>query len=229
MIDDFYQAALGAMRHHLDAAGTSYTVDDGELLVDSHRIGLSISFEGFASQGSHTLAPLDIQIHLDGDDGDRFRVGTLGVGATPTAAVQDAIAEWHLLAVAPLFAALGSPVENRRTPARAQQLAGWDLFPGRAGIRGKVPAELRTGGAFYGALVDQLRQVVSDWPQSERFTLRSMYVMATCGPTDREIQAAVDGLLDTSLVARLEGLRWPATDETYLYKQLFVLRRDGPR
>ena len=80
MIDDVYQAALGALEHHLKQAGTAYTVDEGELLIGSHRLGLSIAFERFVDQGEHVLAPLDIQVHLDGDDGDRFRVGTLGVG-----------------------------------------------------------------------------------------------------------------------------------------------------
>src|SRR5260221_1857899 len=104
MIDDLYQAALETIRHHLDEAGAAYTVEDGEIMLDGHRLGLSITFEEFVQQGAHTLAPLDIQIHLDGDSGDRFRVGTLGIGTDPRTAMRDAIAEWHLLAVAPLLA-----------------------------------------------------------------------------------------------------------------------------
>lgn len=224
MIDDFYQAALAALRHHLDEAAVPYTVDDGELVVDSHRLGLSIGFEGFVAQGEYTLAPLDIQIHLDGDHGDRFRVGTLGVGADRASALREAISEWHLLAAAPVLAALGAPLENRRAPAKGQPLAGWDLFAGRVGIRGAVPAELRAGGAFYRALLDRLRQVVARWEQPDRFTLRSIYVMATCGPDAREIQAAIDGIVHPELIALLDSLAWPTGGETYLYKQLFVLR-----
>ena len=227
--DDFYQAAMAAVRHHLEAAGVPYSLDDGELVVNQHRLGLSIAFDEFVTQGSHVLAPLDVQIHLDGDDGDRFRVGALGVGADPGSALRDAIAEWHLLAAAPLLAALGAPVENRRGPAAPQRLGGWELFPGRVGIRGQVPADLRAGGAFYRSLLERLRQVVSSWAGADRFTLRSIYVMATCGPTARDIQAAIDGLLSEELVELLTGLSWPTAGDTYLYKQLFVLRQDGER
>ncbi len=228
MIDDFYQAALATLRHHLDEAGANYSLDEGEVRIGSHRLGLAIAFEGFVSQGLHTLAPLDIQIHVDGDSGDRFRVGTLGVGGDSASATRDAIAEWHLLAVAPLLAALGAAVENRRGPAQPQQLAEWDLFAGRIGIRGPVPAELRAGSVFYRALLERLRHVVAAWEKPSRFELRSLYVMATCNPNACEVQAAVDGIVDEKLVALLTGLPWPSSGETYLYKQLFVLRNQPP-
>lgn len=224
MIDDLYQAALAALTHHLDEAGVGYALDDGELIVGSHRLGLSISFDGFVPQGEHVLAPLDVQIHVDGDDGDRFRVGALGVGADARAAAQDAVAEWHLLAASPLLAALGAPLERRRAPASPQLLAGWDLFAGRVGIRGPIPAALRPDGAFYRTLLGRLRQVVSKWEQPPRFTLHSIYLMATCARAGNEVQAAVDGMLDEELTGLVLGLPWPAAADTYLYKQLFVFR-----
>ena len=224
MIDDVYQAALGALEHHLKQAGASYTVDEGELLIGSHRLGLSISFDDFVNQGDHVLAPLDIQIHVDGDNGDRFRVGTLGVGVNRTVAVGEAVSEWHLLAAAPVLAALGASVENRRSAPISQKLADWDLFPGRVVVRGKVPAELRAGGAFYRSLLEHLRQFVAAWDAPDRFTLRSIFVLATCAAEEREVQAAVDGMLNERLVETLSALPWPTSGETYLYKQLFVLR-----
>jgi hypothetical protein len=224
MIDDFYQAALTAMRHHLQTAGASYQVDDGELVVGGHRLGLSITFDDFVPQGELILAPLDVQIHLDGDTGDRFRVGTLGVGPNRAAAMHDAISEWHLLAAAPLLAALGAPVEKRRAPARPQALAGWSLFAGRVGIRGDVPAQLRAGGAFYQSLLARLQEIVARWEKPARFELRSIFFMATHTPAGCEIQAAVDGMVNEPLTDLLNGLPWPESDATYLYKQLFVLR-----
>jgi hypothetical protein len=227
MIDDFYQAALAALTHHLDEAQVPYTLDDGELLVDSHRIGLSIGFEDFVVQGEHTLAPLDVQIHLDGDDGDRFRVGTLGVGTDRATALREAIFEWHLLAAAPLLAALGAPLQKRRASSEPQRLAGWDLFPGRIGIRGAIPPELRSGSPFYRSLFEGLREVISRWDEPERFTLRSIYLMASRHDGIAEVQAAIDGLVNEDLVQVLSGLSWPAGGDPYLLKQLFVLRHPG--
>jgi len=223
MLDDVYQAALVAICHHLDEAGAEYSVDEGDVILGDHRLGLSISFEGFVEQGKHILAPVDIQIHLDGDTGDRFRVGTLGVGPDRQTALGEAISEWHLLAVAPLLAALGAAVETRRGPAQPQSLAGWDLYAGRAGIRGRVPAELRAGGPFFQALLARLRDVVGAWPEPPRRTLRTIFFMATREPAACEVQAAVDGLVDEELARLISELPWPQGPETYLYKQLLVL------
>ncbi len=223
MIDDLYQSALAVLTHHLDEAGAAYSLDDGEVLLDGHRLGLAITFEGFVQQGAHTLAPLDIQIHLDGDSGDRFRVGTLGVGTDQDSALHEGLGEWHLSAVAPLMAALGAPVENRRA-SLPKQIAGWDFFAGRIFIRGGVPPELRAGGPFYRTLLDRLQQVVSQWERPTRFELRSIYVMASCSPEGTEIQTAVDGLVNEELTTLLGQLPWPSQGEAYLYKQLFLLR-----
>ena len=224
MIDDVYQAALAAIRHHLDEAGADYTLDDGELLVNGHRLGLAITFDGLVTQGAHTMAPLDIQIHLDGDTGDRFRVGTLGVGSDGPTAIQQAISEWHLLAVAPLLAALGAPVEKRRAGQGGQRLAGWDLFAGRVSIRGELPAELRGGGPFYRSLLEKLATVVAKWDKPNRWQLRSIYFMVTRGPDVAELDAAIDGLVDPELATAIGEVSWPVGRDTYLYKQLFVLR-----
>jgi hypothetical protein len=224
MIDDFYQAALAAMRHHLEEAGAPYTLDEGEIVIGGHRLGLSITFDDFVTQGELVLAPLDVQIHLDGDAGDRFRVGALGVGPDRTTALREAISEWHLLAAAPLLAALGAAVENRRAARDTQSLAGWDLFVGRVGVRGAVPAELRAGSSFYQQLLAGLRKVVAAWPAPTRFELRSIFVMAMRGPGESELQAAVDGMVHQELGQSLGELPWPTGKEAYLYKQLFVLR-----
>ena len=224
MIDDVYQSALAAVRHHLDEAGASYSLDDGEIVLNGHRLGLSIAFDGFVPQGELILAPLDIQIHLDGDTGDRFRVGTLGVGADQATAVREAIAEWHLLAVAPLLAALGAAVDTRRGAKQPPRVGDWDLFAGRVGIRGQVPPILRGSNAFFTNLVERLRSVVVRWDTPNRFQLRSIYFMATCTPEGVDVEAAIDGLVSPELAQLLTGMAWPRGNETYLYKQLFVLR-----
>jgi hypothetical protein len=229
MIDELYRLALDTLRNHCDAAGVSYSEDDGDLIVSGHRIGLSIAFEGFSRQGDQVIAPLDVQIHLDGDTGDRFRVGTLGIGADRLSAMRSAIEEWHLLAASAVLAALGADVNKRRTPA-IQTLAGWDLFAGRAGIRGTLPEGLNPGGTFYRQLLDVLRKHIAAWPKPEgaQLQLRSIFVMATSAEGQQEIQAAVDGFLQPELVADLTTLPWPSAAEAYLFKQLLVLRRGQP-
>jgi hypothetical protein len=229
VIDELYRLALDTLRNHCDAAGMPYTEDDGDLQLAGHRLGLSITFEGFTRQGNQLIAPVDIQIHLDGDAGDRFRVGTLGVGEDRLSAMRAAIEEWHLLAASAVLTALGADVDKRRkSPVR--KLAGWELFPGRAGVRGTLPEGLNPGGSFYRQLLDVLHKHVAAWPHpvDSQLRLRSIFVMATSAGGEHEVQAAIDGFLQPSLVADLTALPWPKAAEAYLFKQLLVLRAGKP-
>ena len=222
MTDDFYQLALAAMRHQLDHADVGYQVDDGELIVAGHRLGVSITFDGFVEQGQQVIAPLEIQLHLDGDEGNKFRMGMLGIGDDQPHAMQAAVTEWHLLVAAPVLAALGAPVTTRRW-RMPPQLAGWSFFPGRLGVRGKLPGDLDPSAPFYRSVLEVLRGVVSGWPEMKDFSLRSICLLITSSGQDCEVQGAVDGILDADLTAELAKLAWPHPADAYLYKQLFVL------
>jgi hypothetical protein len=223
MNDDFFQLASAAIKHHLAEARVDYEIDEGEFIIRGHRLGLSITFDGFSTQGAQLIAPLDIQMHLDGDEGDKFRLGTLGVGRDQKSAMQSAVNEWHLLAAAPVLSALGAPVELRRK-APEQKLESWTVFPGRVGIRGAMPPELASGGTFYPLILHELAAVASQWEKPVRFTLRSAFILCTRSPESQEVQAAVDGFLSERLQAGLSALTWPTGGEMYLYKQLFVFR-----
>ncbi|HEV2968690.1 MAG TPA: DUF6348 family protein [Pirellulales bacterium] len=224
MIDETYRLVFDTLRQHLTEAGVRFVEDDGDITFGGHRIGLSIVFEGFTQQESQIIAPLDVQIHLDGDPGDRFRVGTLGVGRDRLTAIRSAIEEWHVLAAAPLLAALGAEAGARRRPKAARQLAGWDVFPGRAGVRGTLPPGLDPSGIFYRLLFESLYKVVLKWPRPTGFELRSIFLMVTTAEGEPQIQAAIDGFVDEPLAQELSQLPWPRPPEPYLFKQLLVLR-----
>ena len=223
MLQDCYRHALDALQRHLDKAGMPFEEDDGDLLIDGHRLGISISFDGFGRQQDQALAPLDVCIHLDGDEGNRFRVGTIGVGETQEVALKAAVDEWHLLAAAPVLAALGAEAGDRLRTAESTQLAGWDLFPGRAGIRGTVPSGMQAGGPFLGQLLLALRSEVSNWPETDDFIVHSVLIMGSGGP-EHDVQAAVNGFVSESLTDSVSLLPWPDSSDPYFYKQLFVLR-----
>jgi hypothetical protein len=165
-------------------------------------------------------------LHLDGDEGNKFRMGTLGIGHDAAGARQAAVAEWHLLVASPVLAALGAPVTTRKT-RQPPLLAGWDFFPGRLGVRGKLPPELDPAAAFYRSVLEVLRGVVSSWPETADFQLRSICLLVTASGGPPEVQAAVDGMLDAELTERLTALSWPTPAEAFLYKQLFVLRNSA--
>ena len=160
MIDETYRVVLDTLRHHLRSAGIPFQEDDGDLIFNDHRLGLSIAFEGFTQQEGQLIAPLDVQIHLDGDSGDRFRVGTLGVGADRLSAIRSAV---ERVAFAGGGAGPGGTRGGRSHPPQA---AGGPvarhlgIVSGRAGIRGVLPPGLDPGGVFHRLLLDAIQRFV---------------------------------------------------------------------
>jgi hypothetical protein len=224
MTEDLYRLALATLQRHLEDSGVEHSLDDGDLSFAGHRLSLSVSFEQFVEQNDQVIAPVDIQLHVDADDGSRFRLGALGIGPTRQNALQAAVQEWHLLAAAPVLAALGARSGGLRREVLPSKLAGWNFFPGRAGIRGTLPAELQPDGAFHRALLGELHKYVSSWEVPQHFTLRSIFVFYSSAEGKSDVEAAVDGHVDAELTERLQLLDWPQAGEAYLYKQLFVFR-----
>ena len=229
MQEEIYKLAFATLRRHVAEAGVDAELEEGEIVVSGHRLGLSVACDGVVRQQDHVIAPLDIQIHLDGDEGDKFRMGTLGIGPDRETAARAAVAEWHVLAADPVLSALGAPLAARRKAPAAVKWGDWTVFPGRAGVRGPLPPNLQGGGPLLGDLLAALRSEVLAWPEPTRWELKSIYVMATIGPDGTEAQAAVDGFVNPSLAAKLAALSWPRPGETSLYKQLFVLRGGAER
>jgi hypothetical protein len=222
MTEELYRMALDMLKRHLDAGQVQYSLDDGDLCFGPHRLSLSVGFDKFVEQRGQVIAPVDVQLHVDGDDGSRFRLGTLGIGADQKLAMRAAIEEWHTLAAAPVLAALGAPAGELRRERQPAVLAGWKFYPGRAGIRGAVPAGLEAGGAFHQTLFGEMHKFVSGWDVPQHLTLRSIFVFCSSAEGKLEVEAAVDGFVHDELTARLKELAWPQSDEPYLYKQLFV-------
>ena len=67
--------------------------------------------------------------------------------------------------------------------------------------------------------VNDFSRFANHWPRCAEPTSSPDAARRCC-----ECQGAVDGLINEPLVELLQGLPWPPSDETYLYKQLFVLR-----
>lgn len=221
--DQIHHIALQTLQNYLSEAGAKFDVQDGDIVLNQHRLGLSIAFDGFQQQNVHRIAPVEFQVYLDGDNGDRFRVGVIGVGDTEDLAVRAAVEEWHVLMAVPLLTSLGAAAGQRRREPTTMQISGWDVIPGRACFRGVIPEGLQGGGTFFQSVVRAIRDTVVDWQQPDGFTLRSILLMASAEAGQHEAQAAVDGLVDEQLTLRMNELPWPAAEGAYFYKQVFVL------
>lgn len=223
MIEDIYHQALARLRSVLDQAGAAYTDEEGELTVGPHRLGLAIAFDGFVPQGKQFLAPLDLRLHIDNCGEDLFRVGTLGIGPQHASAVAAALDEWLSLTAVPVLRALGALPTQGAYLAVQSPLASWRIFPGHASARGEVPAALRPGGSLFKQVVDVVQRAAHAWQPPRTAPLKSAMLVVAQGDEGFELQAAVDGIIDTPLQTALGELAWPRTIEPYVFKQFFAV------
>jgi hypothetical protein len=219
---EIHRLSLEAIERHLRAAGAEYVVEEGEVrLASGHHVGLSIMFDEFVEQGNQVLAPVEWQVHVDASDDDKFAAGAIGVGVDEPTALASAVEEWYTLFATPVLAALGAEVPRKRAAA-SQAIAGWQMNAGQAGFRGTVPAALTGDGPLFRSILMALRDTASNWSQADHWQIRSMFVMASVEQGQPDIQAAVDGEIDSDLTDGLQKLDWPSGDGAYLYKQMFV-------
>ncbi len=106
-------------------------------------------------------------------------------------------------------------------------MAGWNLSLAEWGFVAKLPPELDPAAPFFRTVLEALRGLVSGWPETKNFVLRSICLLVTASGQQPEVQAAIDGMLDAELTATLAKLPWPSPPDAYLYKQLFVLGNSG--
>ena len=224
MTEDLYRLALATLKRHLEDSGVDHSVDDGDLSFGRHRLSLSVSFEQFVEQDGHVIAPVDVQLHVDGDDGGRFRLGALGIGPTRPTALQAAVEEWHLLAAAPVLAALGRNRAACGAVRCRQNLQAGTFSRAVRAFAGRCPLDCEPEGAFHRVLLAELHKFASSWDVPQHFTLRSIFVFYSSAEGKNDVEAAVDGSVDAELTERLQSLDWPQSGEAYLYKQLFVFR-----
>ncbi len=216
MIEDVYQHAMERLRGQLTRRGVAFQDDEGELLVAGRRLALAVSSEGLVEQAGQVLAPLEIQLHVDGNSGDRFLIGTLGVGRNQSEAFLAAIDEWFQLAGDPVLRALLGD-------ASGQTCGDWHAWAGQAVFRGQAPAVLRPGGSVFRQLVAELARQISQWPAPPVPTFRSATVVAAWAEGRLDLQAAIDGALDANWHDQVVHLAWPLGANPWLYKQMFVL------
>lgn len=213
--------ALARLRVQLARLGNNWSDDRAALRVAGRRLEVEIETAPVSRQGGQQLVPLEIALVVDDHASERFRWGVVGSGSDLDAALQSAIDEWEQLAAVPVLEALlDAPA------AGGWQTGKWHCFPGKAGLRGRAPAALRANSPLFQQLAESLRRYVGDWTSPTRFDLRSLCVIACWAEGKLELQAAVDGLLDTRLAEKLMRLEWPQGADAWLYKQLFVVRGD---
>ena len=224
MTDDFYPT--GVWRR----CGTSstmpasdYQADDGELIVAGHRLGVSVTFDGFVQQGEQVIAPLEIQLHLDGDEGNKFRMGTLGIGHDSAARHAGGRGRMAFAGCRSGAGRAGGAGEHAPL-APAAQVGRLELFSRPVGRPRQAAGRARSVGPFLSLGAGSAARRGERLARGRRFCL-AFDLPAGRGQRCRavEVQAAVDGMLDAELTAALAGSGWPRPAEAYLYKQLFVL------
>ena len=157
MIDETYRLVFDTLRQHLTEAGVPFREDDGDLIFRGHRLGLSITFDGFTPQEEPAHRAAGCADSSRRRSGRPFSDGNARHRADRLTAIRSAIEEWHVLAAAPLLAALGSG--GRHAAVDRRRSGSWPAgtcFPAGPASAARCPPGLDPGGIFYRLLIESL-------------------------------------------------------------------------
>jgi hypothetical protein len=144
--------------------------------------------------------------------------GSVGIGSNRDQAISAAVSEWAMAMGEALLGALGMKIGSQ-----PEQMGSLLVYRGLAGIRGSDRVIWSSEndkrlvhklGAFFGGL---------EHSPGELHSLSLMVVVRPNGKPEGECR--IDGAISSSLLKAVQSFSWEPDDEVYVFKELYVVRR----
>jgi hypothetical protein len=186
-----------------------------EVSVAGRQVRLSARIENRKRAEKKFLVALAVDLFVDGVL-QPLTVGSVGVGDSEEEAENTAIQEWAAYVGSALFASLVSDHDA------GLPINGFVAFPGLPGIRG---AEVPLPEHIDKDLLEHLETLIPNL-RSSRGELHSILIMVKV-EQGRVAggECRVDGVISTDAMTAIRSFRWPPTQDHYLFKQFYILRR----
>jgi hypothetical protein len=196
-------------------AGSAISFENGQVISGNKRIRVTAVSENVLKQAGRFISAARFEISIDDTKRPELTFGSIGIGDSGADASQTAVTEWYLLAGRALFAGIGGQPPD----IRADDLS---IYVGLMGIRGERPEGWLDGTTKMNQqIIEVLRKHL---PAAGVLSAIDLKMMVKANASI-EGQCMIDGKESVDAIADLKSLPWPATKDSYMFKQAYVVAR----
>jgi len=217
-VSDVKTVLLEKLSGYQRKADGLYLVSDGILRVGQHTVDLTPVVESEGSAQGKSIVAMRIEVSVDGSRRPEATFGAIGISSTQDEAVAVGFGEWYLSFGLPFFQTL-------QEKESALVIADYDVFSGALGLRGGAALSWVDGSdAMNRKILDALTQMI---PRKSDFVLFDLKVMVPPAGQPKS-ECRMNGVISAEVTSRFVALDWPRATDSYMVKQVFILKRKKP-
>lgn len=191
-------------------------LEENKIMVGdtSIQVKINVEFEG-QKEGKWVYAANIFTFYKAKKEG-LINVGSIGIGSTKEEALNVCIQEW--------IAIFGIPFANMLNDSESIKVSNMKVFPGLMGTRGNPPAKTWLKG--YDEMTNKMISKIQQEIKSKPGNLVSVDIklkISKSGVTDGECR--IDNEVSQNLLNELKQLDWPPSDEEFILKQFYLIRK----
>lgn len=195
--------------------GDLYTVSNGVLRVGSQKVDPTPIVETETEARGKSIVAMRIEISVDGVRQPKATYGAIGIAATKHEAIPIGLGEWYLGFGRPYF-------EMLKGASSSIEFLGYKVYPGAMGLRGGVALGWVDSSDAMNRKV--LNATIPAVGKTEDIVVLDLKVMVPASGYPHG-ECRVDGTVSRRLADKLAALDWPRSEEGYMFKQAYVLRK----
>lgn len=210
------------------------TVQDEMVRFEGHTMAVHVTRGPVMEEKDRVAAFIDVTVDIDGRPMDVFRTTSVGVGTDRAGALERAVREWVMGSAVPIVDAIraGSLDRDGGAIATALRVGPFWAFPGPTGVQGQAPRSWQAGfdfrdlhRALLGRIEPGLDELIPPAQRTGYHTFKVLFHVRDGVVTHGECH--VDGVASQRLCEYARGFTWPPDRGEYLFRQYYVLVRDG--
>lgn len=191
-------------------------IKNDEIFIGDTSIRVKLTLEQEAQQNGKWIYAANVGTFYKAGAEMPINVGSIGIGSTRNEAINVCIEEW--------FAVFGLPFTNMLNNDTGVSIQGMRIFPGLMGIRGKLPENtwLKGDGETTEKIISPMLEQIK-MEKGEIVPVDIKLMIGAGGVSDGECR--INNIVSEQLLANLKRLPWPSSNEGYLYKQFYLIKK----
>lgn len=207
-----------ALRHLFDKLDklSKVSFKGDQILIGDTSIRLKINVEFDGLKEGKWIYAANISTFYKTSKETQINVGSIGIGSNKNEARDVCIQEW--------FAVFGIPFTSMLNDNNSISEANLKVFSGLMGIRGNLPENtwLKGDNEMTKRIISQIQEQIKN-ETADIIPIDIKLMIGKNGVSDGECR--INNNVSGQLLENLKKLNWPSSDEGFMFKQFYLVKK----